>query len=192
MRLAAPTLLSLVTLLSAFEVGAEPVAPAKGGAVVDVPGTEPRVLVELRGPAGAAFMRENAHGWGSVCHAPCRARVPRGEQYKVLVPGWRPTHAFDFSESSSAVRLDLTRASEVKSVLGQSLGWLGIAAIVGGLITVAVVDTKAGDTAGLVIAGGGALSLGIGIPLAISGAYSSVTPTPIAPTARLFAVRGAF
>jgi len=195
MKLAAPAL-AFVTLLPAAELRAEPTpskaVPAPSNSIVDVPGKEPRVLVELRGPAGAAFMRANAHGWGSICHAPCRARVPRGDQYKVLVPGWRPTDGFDFSGSSSAVRLDVTRASEARSIIGQSLSWLGVAALIGGLITVAVVDTKAGDTAGLVIAGGGALSLGIGIPLALSGAHSSVTPTPVAPTARFLSVRGTF
>jgi len=204
MKPLAPALV-FVTALSAAELHAEPAVPrpsspdpapsatpVQGPSILDEPGEGPRVLVELRGPAGAAFMRANPLGWGSICHAPCRARVPRSAEYKVLVPGWRPTHAFKLSKTSNAVRLDVTPASEVRSVLGQSLAWLGVAALIGGLVTVAVVDTKAGDTAGLVIAGGGVLSLGIGIPLAVSGAHSSVTPTPIAPTARLLAVRGAF
>ena len=207
MKLVAPAL-AFVTLLSAFEAGAEPPAPKKGGEANNLAAPGERSFIEqISEAAGGAVGGYNGF-WldpglnviriDGVARSICatskakRARVPRGDEYLVLVPGSRPTYAFDFSDSASAVRLDIMRASETKSVIGQSLGWLGIAALIGGLITVAVVDTKAGDTAGLVIAGGGALSLGIGIPLAISGAHSTAKHTPITPTARLVAVRGAF
>ena len=181
--------------LSASVVAAEPTAkpePRSEPPVVDAAAGRPAVLVRLDGPTGAALMQENVHGWGSVCHAPCLARVPRDAEYKVLVPGWRPTSSFALSESAATVRLELTRASEFRSVLGQALGWVGALSLVGGLVTVAVSDSKTGDIVGLSIAGGGALALGIGIPLAISGSHSAVDPVPVARGPRTLVFTGVF
>jgi hypothetical protein len=183
-------------VLWAATAGAQPAVkrapPASEPPVVDAAAEKPAVLVRLDGPSGAALMQENAHGWGSVCHAPCLARVARESDYRVLVPGWRPTSSFELSQSPASVKLELAPASELHSVLGQVLGWTGALSLVAGLVTVLVSDSRTGDVVGLSVAGGGALALGIGIPLAISGSHSSVDPVPIARAPTTLVLRGAF
>jgi hypothetical protein len=122
----------------------------------------------------------------------CLARVARESDYRVLVPGWRPTSSFELSQSPASVKLELAPASELHSVLGQVLGWTGALSLVAGLVTVLVSDSRTGDVVGLSVAGGGALALGIGIPLAISGSHSSVDPVPIARAPTTLVLRGAF
>jgi hypothetical protein len=189
----APGVLAQSTMAPSAPPPPAPAAPKpSSAAVVEIPGPEPRVLVALDGPRGAALMRQNEFGWGSVCHAPCRARLPRSEEYKVLVPGWKPTSTFDLDDSAGALRLDVTPANDSTATLGQVLGYVGAAAIIGGLITVLVADSKTGDAVGFAIAGTGAVSVGIGIPLAISGSKSNVEQVPVSRPAQGLSFRGVF
>jgi hypothetical protein len=153
---------------------------------VDVPGAEPKVTVMLDQP-GATLARVNIFGVGSVCQAPCVARVPRDGVYKVDVAGSKTSDELDFRNSPASVRLKLTPPSTGGMLGGSILTYLGVSLIPSGLVMMAVgamiPDADISQNyvvAGAIVTGVGGLSLGIGLPILLSNRYTEVEQQPLA------------
>jgi hypothetical protein len=156
--------------------------------LVEVDGPEPKLTVVLDKPAGATLLRENSLGWGSVCEAPCVARLPRGGSFVINVPGSKKTGRLDLRDSPGKVRLRLIRPSQGELVAGSILAYVGgtIAPIGLIVLTAGVITGKPGVLlAGVGITGVAGIGLGLGIPLMVSNSHTAVVQEPVAQGLRL-------
>jgi hypothetical protein len=156
--------------------------------VVDAPGSEPKVTVILDQPEGATLLRENVVGWGSVCQAPCVARLPRDGVFVINVPGSKKTGELELEDSPAKVRLKLHPPSEGGLIGGTILTYVGGSIAPIGLILLAAGGVT-GQT-GVLIAGGvvtgiAGIGLGVGIPLIVSNHHTHVEQQPVAQGLRI-------
>jgi hypothetical protein len=147
------------------------------------------VTVILDAPTGSRLMRENVYGWGSVCTAPCSARVPRDGDFVVEVPGSKSTALLDLEEGPERVRLKLTLPSQAALVTGTLLTYFGASTASTGLLVVlaglALRDDRAVIT-GAVVAGVGGVGVCVGVPLIVMNHHSHVEQQSVAQGVRLF------
>jgi hypothetical protein len=153
------------------------------------------VLVILDEPKGALLMQENDLGSGSVCEAPCRARVPRGFEYRVRVVGYKETRAFSLDDEGDAVRLEVTKSKGTVGAVGAIFLYPAAAFLPVGLLLLVAGSSNSNDgarNAGLTIIAVSGVGLAIGVPMLLFGSNSGVEKQPTESTARGVRLSGQF